>query len=182
MHYPDPGRRQLDAATGGTTAATVGVPEVSVPFAVAVGLLLVGVALCLVPLVPGGAVSTLGVGYYWVATGQPGTVAFVGLVCLGALTVAFDLLGGAVSARVGGASTRTTAVAAVAAAALLFVLGPLGALLGVVGSVFALEYRRHGDARRGTKAAAATAAGMLGSTAIQLLLTLSMLVGFLLVA
>lgn len=180
MPRTDIGPWPLEAATGRTVAA-VGLPEVSGPFVVAVGLLIAGVVLCFVPLVPGGAVSTLGVGYYWVTTGQPGTVALVGFVCLGALTVAFDLLGGAVSARIGGASTRTTAVAAAAAAALLLVLGPIGALLGVVGAVFALEYRRHGDVRRGTRTAAVTAAGMLGSTAIQLLLTLSMLVGFLLI-
>jgi len=151
------------------------------PFAVAAALLVAGIVLSVVPLVPGGAVSTLGVGYYWLTTGEPGTVAVLGFVVLGGLTVAFDLLGSAVSARVGGASTRTTAVAAVAAIGLLFVLGPLGALLGVVGSVFGLEYRRHGDVRRGTRTAAITAAGMLASTAMQVLLTLSMLVGFVLV-
>jgi len=123
----------------------------------------------------------LGIGYYWLVTGDPGLVALVGFLVLGTVTVAADLLGSAVAARIGGASTRTTSVAAVAAIGLLLVLGPLGALLGVLGAVFLLEYRRHGDARRGVKTAAVTAVGMLASTAMQVLLTLSMLLGFLVV-
>jgi uncharacterized protein YqgC (DUF456 family) len=148
------------------------------PAVVAFALLVAGVVASFVPLVPGGVLSTLGVGYYWAATGEPGTLALLGFVALGGLTVAVDLVGGAVSARVGGASTRTTAVAAVAAVALLPVLGPFGAILGVVGSVFALEYRRHGDVREGARTAALAAVGMLASSAMQAVLTLSMLVGF----
>lgn len=112
-------------------------------------------------------------------TGNLGIVALLGFVVLGAFTVVFDLLGSALSARVGGASTRTTIVAAVVAIGLMFVLGPVGALLGVVGAVFVPEYRHHGDARRGIRTAAVTAIGMLASTANQVLLTVSMLVGFL---
>ena len=150
------------------------------PVVVTVVLLLAGIIMSFVPLVPGGAVSTLGITYYWATTNELGTAVFVGFITLGVLTVAFDLLGSAISARAGGASIRTTIVAAVAAILLLFVLGPLGALLGVVGSVFLLEYLRHGDVRRGVKTAAVTAVGMLASTAMQVLLTVSMLVGFLL--
>ena len=151
------------------------------PAVVAVTLLVGGVVASFVPLVPGGAVSTLGVGYYWFVTGDLGPLALVGFLTVGTVTVAADLLGSAVAAQVGGASARTTAVAAVAAIGLLLVLGPFGALVGVVGSVFVLEVRRHGDARRGLKTAAVTAVGMIASTAMQVLLTLSMLLGFLVV-
>ena len=151
------------------------------PAVVAVALLVAGVAASFVPLVPGGAVSMLGVGYYWLITGDIGPIALIGFLILGTVTVAADLLGSAVAAHVGGASNRTTAVAAVAAIALLVFLGPLGALVGVLGAVFLLEYRRHGDARRGMRTAAVTATGMLASTAMQVLLTLSMLIGFLVV-
>lgn len=150
------------------------------PLVVAVILLVVGVVASFVPLVPGGVISILGIVYYWVATGELGTIAVLGFVALGLFTVVFDILGSALSARVGGASTRTTIVAAVAAIALLLVLGPLGALFGVVGVVFLLEYLRHGDIRQGARTAAVTALGMLASTAMQVLLTASMLVGFLL--
>jgi uncharacterized protein YqgC (DUF456 family) len=149
------------------------------PVAVTILLLVTGVVASFVPLVPGGAVSTLGIAYYWAATGEPGTVAFLGFVGLGVSTVIFDLLGDAISARVGGASTLTTIVAAVVAAVLMFVLGPLGALLGVVVVVLLLEYIRHRDIRRGIRTATITAIGMLASTAMQVLLTISMLVGFL---
>ena len=150
------------------------------PLVVTIILLVAGVVASFVPLVPGGAVSILGIGYYWATTGELGTVAFLGFVTLGVFTVVFDLLGTVLSARVGGASTRTTIVAAVVAIGLLFVLGPLGALLGVVGVVVLLEYLRDGDVRRGMRTAAVTAIGMLASTAMQVLLTVSMLVGFLL--
>lgn len=150
------------------------------PIVVASALLVAGVAASVVPVVPGGALSTLGVVYYWLATGDPGVLALFGLVAVGVCTVAVDLLESAISARIGGASLRTTAIAAVAAIGLLFVLGPLGALLGVVGAVFLSEYLRHGDARRGARTAAVTALGMLASAAMQILLTASMLVGFLL--
>ena len=151
------------------------------PVVITVLLLLAGIVANLVPLVPGGAISTLGIAYYWVATGEPGTVALLGFVGLGVFTVIFDLLGDAISARVGGASTATTLVAAVVAVVLMFVLGPLGALIGVVTVVIILEYLRHRDIRRGLHTAAITAVGMLASTAIQVLLTASMLVGFLFV-
>lgn len=151
------------------------------PAVVAFALLVAGVVASFVPLVPGGVLSTLGVGYYWAATGEPGTLALLGFVALGGLTVAVDLVGGAISARVGGASTGTTLVAAVVAVALMFVLGPLGALLGVVVVVLSLEYLRHRDIRRGLRTATVTAVGLLASTAIQVLLTASMLVGFLFV-
>jgi len=151
------------------------------PIVVTIILLLVGIAASFVPLIPGGAVSTLGIAYYWMVTGDLETIVFFGFVILGAFTVVFDLLESALSARIGGASMRTTIIAAIAAIGLLFVLGPLGALLGVVGVVFSLEYFRHGDLRRGGRTAAVTAIGMLASTAMQLLLTVSMLVGFLFV-
>lgn len=152
------------------------------PVYVAVALLVLGVLASVVPLVPGGLVSSVAVGYYWLATGDPGTAATIGLLALGGLTLLFDWFGGSLAAGVGGASTRTMAVAAVAAALLLVVLGPLGALLGIAGTVFVLEYRRHGDLRRGVRTAAYATVGTLASAAVQVLLTGAMLVTFLLVA
>ena len=150
------------------------------PFVVAVVLLVAAVVASLVPMVPGGLLSLVGVGYYWHATGDPGTVAVVALLVLAAVTLLLDWFGGAVSAKAGGASTRTTAVAAVAAVVFLFALGPLGALAGIAGTVFVLEFRRHGDVERGLRTAAVTSAGMLASALMQVLLTATVLVGFLL--
>lgn len=150
------------------------------PFHVALLLLLAAVVASVVPLVPGGLLSMLGVGYYWWATGDLGAIAGVALLALGLLTLVFDWLGGAISARAGGASLRTTAAAAVAAVVLMVFLGPLGALLGIAGTVFVLEVRRHGDVERGLRTAGVTTVGMLASTAMQVLLTVAVLAGFLL--
>lgn len=150
------------------------------PFVLAVVLLVAGVVASVVPLVPGGLLALVGVGWYWYATGEPGTLALAVLVALCLVTVLLDWLGGAISARVGGASLGTTAVAAVAAVVSLFVLGPLGALAGIAGTVFVLEYRRHGDVERGVRTAVFATVGMLASTAMQVVLTVTILLSFLL--
>jgi len=152
------------------------------PFLVAFLLLVAGVVGSVLPLVPGGLLSTAGVGYYWWAGGDIAPLATGLLVVLGLSTVAVDWVGGAVSARVGGASLPTTATAALAGVALAVVLGPLGLVAGVFAVVFALEVRRHGDAHRGVRTAAYATAGILVSTAMQVLLTATMLGVFLVVA
>lgn len=151
------------------------------PLYVALILLVAGIVGSFLPLVPGGGLSMAGVGYYWYVTGEPGTLVLVGLLGLGLLAVAVDWLAGALAANVGGASMRTTAIAAVVTLPLLVVLGPLGLLVGVAGTVFALEYRRHGDVELSLQAAAYATVGVLASTAMQVLMTASVLVGFLLV-
>ncbi|PSQ13970.1 hypothetical protein BRD02_11180 [Halobacteriales archaeon QS_8_69_73] len=90
--------------------------------------------------------------------------------------------GGLLSARVGGASVRTAAAAAGGGLVLAIVLGPVGFVLGIFAVVFGLEYRRHGDPRRGGRAAAYTTVGILVSAATQVVLTAAVLAGFLLVA
>lgn len=150
------------------------------PFLVAVLVLVVAVVASVVPLVPAGLVSMVGVGYYWYVTGDPGPLVLAGLLGLGLLTLVVDWLGGALSARVGGASLRTTAVAAVVSLPLLFVFGPLGVVLGVAGTVFVFEYRRHGDAEAGLRTAGYATVGLLASTAMQVVLTVLILLGFVL--
>lgn len=152
------------------------------PLTVAILLLVAGVAGSVLPLVPGGLLSTVGVLYYWRATGDPATLAVVLLVSLGVLTVVVDWFGGAVAARFGGASLWTTVAALVAGIALALVLGPLGLVAGMFAVVFGLEYRRHGDAERGARTAASATVGILVSTAMQVVLTVTMLALFLVVA
>lgn len=151
------------------------------PIYVAVAILVGGVFASLLPFVPGGLMSMLGLGYYWSATGEPGTLAFAALMTVAAVIVLLDWLGSALSARVGGASLQTTAVAGLAALVGMLFLGPVGALGGIAGAVFALEFRRHGDIRRGVRTAAYATVGMLASTAMQLVLTTTVLVAFLVV-
>lgn len=153
---------------------------------VAFALLAAGVVGSLTPQLPGAPLSIAGVLVYWWASGfaEPGALVLGALLAVGLLTWAVDWLGGAVGAKVGGASTKT-AVAAGLVGLVLFVatgLGPIGLLLGVALTVFALEYHRQQDARAGARAAAVTTAAMLGSTVVQTLLTGSMLVAMLGVA
>jgi uncharacterized protein YqgC (DUF456 family) len=151
---------------------------------VAVALLVAGVAGSLLPLVPGPLLSVAGVCLHWWATDytEPSLVVFVALVLVGLFALVVDLLAGAISARAGGASWRTSALATVVGI-VLFVAGggPAGLLVGIAGTVFALEFYTHGDRDASLKAAAFATVGVLGSGVVQALLTGSMLAAFLLV-
>jgi uncharacterized protein YqgC (DUF456 family) len=149
---------------------------------VAVALLILGVLGAVVPLLPGAPLSLAGVYLYWWASGysDPGLLVLVGLTVLGLFTIAVEYAGGAMSAKFGGASTRTVALATVAGLAAIFVAGPLGLVAGVAGTVFITEFYRHRDARRGAKAAAYATIGVLASSIAQVLLTVTILVAFVL--
>ncbi len=152
--------------------------------AVAVATLLVAgaVVASVVPGVPGGLLTLAGVAVYWWGAGPGGAaLGLLGVAALGVLAVLADVLAGAVAGRAGGASWTTMAVAGAVGFALLFVLGPLGVVLGVAATVFAVEYRRHGDVERGLRTAAYTAVGVLGSALVQALLTALAFVAFVVV-
>lgn len=147
----------------------------------AVALLVGGVVGTLVPLVPGGLLSLSGVYLYWWGSGfaEPGTPTLAVLTFLGVLTLFAELFGSSIAARAGGASWTTTTIAAAVAVVLMIVAGPVGLLVGLFGTVFAVEYVRRGDAAHSTRSAVYTTVGTLASTAIQALLTLSILLAFL---
>ena len=149
----------------------------------AVALLVGGVVGTLIPLVPGGALSLAGVYLYWWHSGftEPGTLALAVFTLLGVLTLLTEFFGGAISARFGGASWGTTAIAAVVGIVLMVITGPLGLLAGLFGTVFALEFARNGDVDHGVRSAAFATVGILASTAVQALLTATILFGFLVV-
>jgi uncharacterized protein YqgC (DUF456 family) len=149
----------------------------SVPTLAALGLCVLGVLGSVLPLVPGAGFSLAGVSLYWWASGytEPGVVVFVGLAGLCLVALAFDLLGGAITARVGGASLRTTVAAGGVGLALALVTGPVGLLVGIAGTVFVLELRTDGDVERSGRVALAATVGVLASVVVQTLLTLSVL-------
>lgn len=153
---------------------------VDVILLVAVGLLVAGVVGSVLPAMPGALLSLAGVYLHWWSSGfaEPGLALLVALTLVGLATLAVDYLGGAISARVGGASTGTTALAAVVGFVLFFVAGPLGILVGIAATVFLAEYYRSRDARASGRAAAFATVGALASTVVQALLTASMLVAF----
>ena len=144
--------------------------------------LLGGVVGSLVPQVPGALLSLAGVYCYWYATGEPGLALLVALTLTGLVTWVVDFAGGAIAARAGGASTTTAVLAGLVGVVLFFVASPLGAILGVAVTVFAVEFQRQRDARKGLKAALVTTVGMLASSVAQALLTGSMLLAMLVVA
>ncbi|WP_247001314.1 DUF456 domain-containing protein [Halosolutus gelatinilyticus] len=147
----------------------------------AIALLVAGVVGTIVPLVPGGLLSLSGLYLYWWHSGfaEPGLLTLAVLTSLGVLTMLVEFFGGSIAAKAGGASWGTTAAAAVVGIVLMIVTGPLGLLVGLFGTVFALEFARDRDLNRSGRSALYATAGMLASTAAQALLTITILVGFL---
>ncbi|SFS54987.1 DUF456 domain-containing protein [Halostagnicola kamekurae] len=146
----------------------------------AVALLIGGVVGTVVPLLPGGTLSLVGLFVYWWHSGftEPGVLALAVLAALALLAVVAELVGGAIAARAGGASWQTTAIAAIAGILLMVVTGPIGLLAGLFGTVFVLEFVRDGAFDRSVRSASYATVGVLASTAVQVLLTASVLLGF----
>jgi uncharacterized protein YqgC (DUF456 family) len=147
---------------------------------VALVLLVLGVVGSVLPLVPGGLLSVIGVLLYWWSTGlsEPSLLVVAVLVVAGVLTMTVDYFGGAIAARAGGASMRTTAAAVLVGTALLFVVGPIGFLLGLAATVFAVEFAQHEDVETGLRVALYSTVGVLASTVVQVALTGSILLVF----
>lgn len=141
-------------------------------------LLAGGVVGSVVPVLPGGLLSLAGIYCYWWASGfsEPGLLLLSGLTFAALVVVAVSWLAGAVSAKAGGASTRTTVLATVAGLAGLLLAGPVGFLAGTAGTVFALEYADSGDAVTSARAAKVTLLGVLTSSLVELLMTAGILV------
>ena len=151
---------------------------------VALGLLVLAVVGAVAPLLPGALLSFAGIVLYWFSTGytSPSTLVVVVLSLVALGTAAVDYFGGALAARAGGASTLSTVLASVVGVVLLFLTGPVGLILGVGATVFAVEYWRNRDARGSARATLYAVAGILASTVVQVLTTLSLLVAMLFVA
>lgn len=153
-------------------------------FVVALAILLAGVVGSVVPLVPGAGLSLVGIYLYWWSTGYttPGLLVLLVFTAVGLAAIVADQFGGALAAGAGGASAKTVALATVLSIPLMFVAGPAGLVLGVVGVVFAVELYRTQSAERSARAAAFAALGVLGSAVVQVVVTLSLLAGFVFVA
>lgn len=154
---------------------------VDVVLVVAVALLAGAIVGAAVPMVPSGLLSLAGLGVYWWGTGfaEVSALTFAVLALLAVVTALIEFFGGSIAARAGGASWLTTAVAAVVGIVLMVVTGPLGLLVGLFGTVFVLEFVRDGELEGSTRSAVYTTIGVLASTAVQVLLTASILLGFL---
>ncbi|MFB6250720.1 MAG: DUF456 family protein [Halobellus sp.] len=150
----------------------------------ALALAVVAVIGAALPLLPGGALSVGAVLLYWWSTGyaDPSAALVAVLVAVGLLTMVVDYFGGAIAARAGGASVATTAAAVLVGLLLLFVAGPVGFVIGVAATVFAVEFAQHADAEASGRVALYATVGVLASTAVQVLLTGTVLVALVVVA
>jgi len=139
----------------------------------ALGLVALGVLGAVLPLVPGGLLSVVGVLVYWWSTGyaEPSVLLVAVLVGVGLLTMLVDYFGGAIAARAGGASALTTAAAVLVGLVLLLIAGPIGFVLGLAATVFAVEFAQHADAEAGLRVALYSTVGVLASTVVQVALT-----------
>lgn len=148
--------------------------------AAAIILMMLAVAGSFTPMVPGALLSIIGIGIYWYGTGftKPGIWFLAAFVLTGMFAVATDYLAGVAAAKLGGATMRNSALAGIAGFLLFFVLGPAGILIGVAATVLLLEYYRTEDAEGSIKATAYASVGVLGSTAVQLVITVSLLLAF----
>lgn len=149
----------------------------------ALALLAAGVVASVVPFVPSGLLSLAGVYLYWWSTGfgAPGT-GFVAVATLAGLAAAAaDSLGTPLAAGAAGTSARVAVVAGVVGILLFPVVGPLGVFAGAAGVVY-LAQRREGRPRRASvEIALRTVVGMVVANAVEILLTLGILVGFVVV-
>ena len=174
------------AASPALTGATVlqqlpALPEVglsAVLVVLAFVLLGGGVVGSVAPVIPSGLLSLAGVLIYWVASGfgDPNLLVLSGLVLVSVVAMAAEWLSGAVSAKAGGASTKTTVAATLVGFLGLLVVGPVGFILGTALTVFGLTYWENEDAEASARAAGVTILGMLTSSLAQLLLTVGVLV------
>lgn len=137
------------------------------------GVVALGVVGAVLPLLPGGLLSVVGVLGYWWSTGygEPSALIVAALVVVGLLTMFVDHFGGAIAARAGGGSVVTTAVAVLVGIVLLFLAGPLGFIVGIAATVFAVEFIQHADTERGLRVALYATVGVLASTVVQVVLT-----------
>lgn len=150
---------------------------------VSILLAFLGIVGSVVPLVPGSLLGLSGVYLHWWATGytDPTLLPLALLTILGLTILAIDWLGGALSAKISGASNTTTAIAGVVGFLLFFVAGPFGILGGVAAVVFLSEFRRTGDQAASARTAAYTTIALLASAVAQVALTALLFFGHLFV-
>ncbi len=146
----------------------------------AIAVLLGAILGAAVPMVPSGLLSLAGLGLYWWGAGfaELSAFTFFVLALIGLVTMLVEFFGGSIAAKAGGASWLTSAAAAVVGIVLMLVTGPLGLLVGLFGTVFVLEFVREGELEGSARSAVYTTVGTLASTAVQVLLTASILFGF----
>ena len=155
------------------------VTEILLPLTIL--LLLIGIAGSIIPGIPGVLASIAGVFLYWWGTGytEPGTFFLAITAILGLTGLLVDWFSSAITAKAGGASNKTSVAAGVAGFFGFFLLGgPVGVIIASGLVVFIREYMRTGDMEQSRKAGIYSALGILASTFTQVLITGTILIGF----
>ena len=143
-------------------------------------LLVAGVIGSIVPMMPGALFSLAAVVIYFFRADDPSLLFTVFGTITSAFALFVDWFAGAVAAKYGGASKKTSIAAAVAGLfGFFFMGGPLGLALAVSVTVFVREYLIHGRSGDGAKAAVYATIGVLGSAFVQAMLTGSVLLAYL---
>jgi len=144
---------------------------------VAFALLIAGVVGSLRTQVPGAALSLAGIYLYWWGTEftEPEPLVLVVLTGVGVFALAASLFGSFVADRIEGASTVVVAIATGVGLVCFPFFGTSGLLAGTALTVFALEYLRQRDVKRGIVAALSVVLGTFASSLLQFLLTGAML-------
>ena len=148
-----------------------------------VGLLVAGVAANRVPPVPAPVLSLAGVYLYWWDTGftEPGLLTLAALTLAGGLALSGSVIRSTVVSRVGGVSPRFAAIGSTVGGVLYIFWDTPGLLIGLMGTVFVLEYLRGRDALGSMKAALVVALGRLADRLMTVLLTVAILLAMLVV-
>jgi uncharacterized protein YqgC (DUF456 family) len=157
--------------------------DMNLYLAICLLLLVIGVAGSIIPGLPGIAFSLLGVGLYWWSTGytEPGALFLWITAFLGFTGLVIDWFSGAITAKAGGASGKTSIAAGIAGFLGFFLLGgPVGVIIASGLAVFLREYLRTGDIQKSRKAGIYSALGILASTFTQALIAVTILIGFVL--
>jgi len=147
-----------------------------------ISLLILGVVGSFTPAVPGALLSGLGIFMYWWSTGyaEPGTLFLAVSTVLIVFALLVDWFAGAITAKIGGASNKTSFMAGIAGVfGFIFLGGPLGVLIAVGGTVFIREYLKHGKIKKARKSALYSALGFFASAFMQVIITSFILIVFL---
>lgn len=149
--------------------------------ALAILLIIAGIAGSLHPALPGPLISLLGVFIYWWSTGysSPGTVALMIIVLTGLVALILDSLAGYLGVEKSGASRKTAYMAAAASFLLFFVAGPFGVIIGTAGVILARELMLGKDFDEALRSAVYSSVAMLASVVAKAALTFLMLLIFL---
>lgn len=143
-------------------------------------LLIGGVIGSITPVVPGALLSLLATVVYIATTPDPSLLYIAFSLTVGAFALAADWIAGAVAAKYGGASNKTSFMAGIAGLiGFIFFGGPIGMVLLTAATVYIREYMIHGDREVSGKGAIYATLGVLGSALVQTFLTFTVLLVFL---